>query len=193
MQMVERRQLTKDERSAADALRAAIAASGLAYEAVAARLGVSAGAVGHWASGSLVVPLDRVGHLSSILGVAPSAISVRWREQVSPYIPATSQPARYDPAILADAMALLDAMDQIQGRRIELRPDPARLAIACEVVAAGGVEDAGPSVVVRLAERLRQQGEKHGLDTRTPSGVGAATGGIAGTQGDANPARRRAQ
>ena len=196
--MAERRKLTADELAAADALKAAIADARLSYESVAGSLGVTAAAVGHWAGGSIVVPLDRVGRLASIIGADPSSISVRWREQVAPFlrhelsgVAGASQPARYDPDILADAMTLLDDLDKIQGRKPAERPNPARLAIACEVIAGGGMED-GRSVVVRLADRFRQQGQGNGNDAGSDSGVGTADGGSAGAAAEAKPSRRRA-
>lgn len=102
-----------------------------------------------------------------------------------------SQPARYSADILSDAMVLLDELDLIQGRRPAPRPDPARLAIACEVIAAGGVDE-GQSVVVRLADRFRQQGQGNGNDAGSDSGVGTADGGSAGASAAAKSSRRRA-
>lgn len=121
------------------------------------------------------------GYLTNALDVQPP----------SGVVGRASQPARYDPDILADAMTLLDELDKIQGRKPAERPNPARLAIACEVIAGGGMED-GRSVVVRLADRFRQQGQGNGNDAGSDSGVGTADGGSAGAAAAAKSSRRRA-
>lgn len=91
-----------------------------------------------------------------------------------------SHSARWSPMILADAMTLLDQLDQILGRAIEPRPNPARLSIACEVVEAGGVNHR-EGVVVRLADRLRAlEGKADGDGSGKVGGVGATDGGAHG-------------
>lgn len=91
-----------------------------------------------------------------------------------------SHSERWSPTILADAMTLLDQLDQILGRAIEPRPNPGRLSIACEVVEAGGVNPRDGSVV-RLADRLRAlEGKADGDGSGKVSGVGAIDGGAHG-------------
>jgi transcriptional regulator with XRE-family HTH domain len=84
-----------------------------------------------------------------------------------------------DPDILADAMGFLDELDGVLGRPPSPRPDPVRLSIAYAVVAEGEVVD-GRSVVVRLADRLRDVERKRGNESGQAAGTGAADGGAHG-------------
>ena len=123
-------------------------------EAEAARLsGVGQTWLNRYLRGKIESPnVQRIGKLATLYGVTTEDVLF-----AHPAGGAASQPVRWDPDILADAMALLDRVDRIQGRPIEPRPSPARLAIACDVVAS---ELAAPSdsVVARLADRLRRAG-----------------------------------
>ncbi|MGV8954803.1 MAG: helix-turn-helix domain-containing protein [Cypionkella sp.] len=101
-----------------------------------------------------------------------------------------SQVLRLDPDIIADAMGLLDELDAIAGIPRTARPNPARLAIAYEVIAAGPVES-GPSVVVQLADRLRKQGATRGNDEGTTPDAGATDGSSHGSAAKAAPSAPR--
>lgn len=92
-----------------------------------------------------------------------------------------SQPARWTAVTFEDAMAFLDELDQIGGRRPTARPDPQRLAIACEVVSEGDIVD-GKSVVVRLADRLRRLEASNGDEQGKAAGSRAADGGTHGAR-----------
>lgn len=86
-----------------------------------------------------------------------------------------SQMVRYDAETLGDAMKLLDEYFAVLGKHSPARPDPEQLAIACEVIASGGVEQDDTNVVVLLAKKLRKEvggnGDVKGEDAGTGSGA----------------------
>jgi len=133
----ERRSLTPAEQGAAQSLAAAMRHADLNAEVLAPLLGVTAGAVRHWANGTLPVPLAQAGKLSALLNVGPAEICAAWREQVEPYVTGASQPARFTDEIMASAVELLHLM-------ADARPDDARfrriswgtIRVAAKVVAA---------------------------------------------------------
>lgn len=157
-------------------------------QAAADAIGCERGTVGMWEA-----PSSNVSSVGEWLLQAASAYKVRpeWinnlqsTEDGYPFdsgMPSQqpSHSARWSPMILADAMTLLDQLDQILGRAIEPRPNPARLSIACEVVEAGGVNHR-EGVVVRLADRLRAlEGKADGDGSGKAGGVGATDGGAHG-------------
>ena len=104
----------------------------------------------------------------------------------------TSQFQRPEPETLQDAMDFLDELDGILGRAVSPRPDPVRLAIAIEVIGEGEIVD-GRSVVVRLADRLRDwENKRRGNESGATARAGAADGSAHGSGArKAAPARSR--
>lgn len=140
--MAERRTLTPAEKAASKRLDSALSSAGQSNESVAAAVGVTAGAVGHWRRGEVAVPLRRAAHVAKIAGLDPSEICIEWQEHVAPHLQyGQSQDARLDTPTLASAIRLLELLAEMR-----LTPPPAvtaeAIVVAYETIqAAEGVLD----------------------------------------------------
>jgi hypothetical protein len=178
--MAERRPLTPDERKAAAALAQAMATHGWTAEALALDLGLTPGAVGHWARGELVVPLDRVGAVAAKVGVDPATISVRWRQSVTPYLNGSaiaspqSQAARLDPEkIVITTRATNKVLDRrVKGLTLDLTQslDADMFAEAyaeCEAMPEPNEAD----MVLVVVDLMAARGEKRGKEGKQVGGT----------------------
>ena len=123
--MSERRKLTPEERECAAAFAQALTASAYIPESLAAALGVTPGAVGHWFRGEIVVPLKRVAKLASLIGVDPALISKEWADNIAPFLSAKSSLSPREAQLLAnfanaseaDKQSIERIADAMGGRR----------------------------------------------------------------------------
>ena len=100
-----RRPLTPEENLAAGELRRLVDASGKRHDEIAAEVGVTPGAVGHWYRGVIPVPAGRAAELADAVGGDPEKICVAYKKL------AISRMLRPDPAILVVAyQAMVAAM-----------------------------------------------------------------------------------
>lgn len=137
---------------------------GLNQSELARRLGLKPQAVQAWENGGGIRP-GKYEAIADALNVSLAELLLG--DEYRPF----SQSGRPDPDTLRDAMAFLDELDGIMGNPVALRPDPLRLAIAIEVVTEGGVVE-GKSVIVRLADRLREGELRRGNESGAVAGVG---------------------
>jgi len=147
--------------------------AGLNQSELGRRLGVTPQAVQTWEKGGGIRPA-KFDPLAKALNVSLAELLLG--ERVAP----PSQSQRPSPETLQDAMTFLDELDDILGILPSPRPDPHRLAIAIEVISEGSIVD-GKSVVVRLADRLREwEKGRRGNESGAPARAGAADGSTHG-------------
>lgn len=177
---------SETDKAAAQRLRAAWDARarglGLTQDKMAAKMDGSQGLVSQYLNGLIPLNYRALLAFSDALGVQPETIRTDLPEQVLASASASrnSQSARLDPEKLGDAMDFLDELDSVLGRAPSPRPNPFRLAIAYEVVAEGEIVG-GQSVVVRLADKLREWEIKRGNESGATAGTGAADGSAHGS------------
>lgn len=151
----------------------------LTQDKMAAKMGGSQGLVSQYLNGTIGLNYRALLLFADALQIKPETIRTDLPEQQltgSGAPVGASHSAIPDGDTIADAMGFLDELDGILGNEISLRPNPFRLAIALQVVTEGEIVD-GKSVVVRLADRIRDWEKKHGNESGEASRAGAADGG----------------
>lgn len=114
-----RRPLTAEELAACARFAELLEASKFSQETLAPELGVTAGAVGHWARGLLAIPLRRAAEIAAAIGGKPEEICVEWREAVAPYL-GESQSLRLDHEMLSASIKLV----RLAFENLETEHDP---------------------------------------------------------------------
>jgi len=183
--MGSRRELTPDERKAADRFRALLLASDKTQEQIASEIGVTQGAVWQWADGKVPISAKRAVAIAAAVGAHPSEISVAWRQSHLPsegsasqgLIVKASQPVRPDFQKMADASFLLHEYLLIIRGDPELLFDKRMLELAYEVIEVDASADDGNIIdlVKILSKRLEEAGVSHGSRSGAPEKARTAT------------------
>lgn len=171
--MGSRRELTVEERRAAERFRALLLASDKTQEQIASEIGVTQGAVWQWADGKVPISAKRAVAIAGAVGAHPSEISVAWRESHLPpeesasqaLTVKASQPVRPDFQKMADASFLLNEyLEVVRGDRDKLF-NARLLELAYEVVELHVKSKADNNVidlVKYLARKVEEAGGQNG-------------------------------